>query len=184
MVVSWLLLNRWPGSLGSEQMVLGTGVVMMKCRTASCLKNSYVGPQMSPPGEKDHSQFTFVFFPNMSLTLWNPAPPPSTKIILGFLSFLQENANSQVLYKNIYIYFQQLHNIYFHNSSFNNDLECKTKSSCINHSCEDTSTIPGTELRFTEESNLPKSPWKQMNNQKQKQKTLVVTEDKLKASIT
>lgn len=54
---------------GSGQMVSGTGVVMMKCLIASCLKNSYVGTQMNSPGEKDHSQFTFLFFPNISPTL-------------------------------------------------------------------------------------------------------------------
>lgn len=45
------------------------GMTVMKCLIASCLKNSSVGTHMSSPGETDHSQFTFLFFPNMSLTL-------------------------------------------------------------------------------------------------------------------
>lgn len=73
-----------------------------------------------------------------------------------------------------YIYCSTVTSLHFLKNIFSNNLEFKT-SVCMNDSCKHPHPIPGMELEFTKESNLPKSPYL---------KKLVFMEDKLKTLIT
>lgn len=77
-------------------------MVGLECLPGSCLKNSSIGTQMSLLSGKDQGQDILSFFPT-------PSPPSATMVLphlqdyTQLFNFLQENAKSQVLYKNIYI---------------------------------------------------------------------------------